>query len=106
MATIDTDTSSSERQIAAPDLQKSNRRVPLLRRGIYVPIIIATTLIGLAIYAFHDLPRIQALRSDAMTAVAVAIFAATYLVIAVGLPRQRHDLSGHDAARAADHCPA
>jgi di/tricarboxylate transporter len=84
MATIDTDTSSSERQIAAPDLQKSNRRVPLLRRGIYVPIIIATTLIGLAIYAFHDLPGTQALRNNAMTTVAVAIFAATYLVIAVG----------------------
>ncbi len=45
-----------------------------------------TTLIGLAIYAIHNdgLPGTQALRNDAMTAVAVAIFTATYLVIAVG----------------------
>jgi hypothetical protein len=40
--------SASERQIAVPDLQKSNRRVPLLHRGTTLPIIIATTLIGLA----------------------------------------------------------
>jgi Na+/H+ antiporter NhaD/arsenite permease-like protein len=67
-----------------PDSQKSNRRVRLLHRGFSVPLIIATALIGLMIYAVHSLPGTQALRSDAMTAVAVAIFAATYLVIAVG----------------------
>jgi Na+/H+ antiporter NhaD/arsenite permease-like protein len=95
MATIDTDTSSSERQTAMPDLQKSNRRVPLLHRGISVPIIIATALIGLVIYAIHGLPGIQALRSDAMTTVAIAIFAATYLVIAVGkLPGFHLDRAG------------
>src|SRR6266851_1544216 len=95
MATIDTDTSSSERQTAMPDLQKSNRSVPLLHRGISVPIIIATALIGLVIYAIHGLPGIQALRSDAMTTVAIAIFAATYLVIAIGkLPGFHLDRAG------------
>jgi Na+/H+ antiporter NhaD/arsenite permease-like protein len=92
-----TGTSASERQIAAPDSQKSNRRVPLLYRGIYVPIIIATALIGLAIYAIHNdsLAGIQAMRSDAMTTVAIAIFAATYLVIAIGkLPGFHLDRAG------------
>jgi Na+/H+ antiporter NhaD/arsenite permease-like protein len=82
MATIGAN--ANERPIAMPDSQKSNRRVRLLHRGSSVPLVIATALIGLVIYAVHSLPGTQALRSDAMTAVAVAIFAATYLVIAVG----------------------
>jgi Na+/H+ antiporter NhaD/arsenite permease-like protein len=82
MATIDA--SSGECRIAMPDSQKSNRRMPRLRRGITVAIIVGTILISLVIYAVHSLPGTQALRNDAMTAVAVAIFAATYLVIAVG----------------------
>jgi len=95
MATIDT--SSGECRIAMPNLQKSNRRIPLLRRGITVAIIVGTTLIGVAIYAIHNdgLPGTQALRSDAMTAVAVAILAATYLVIAIGkLPGFHLDRAG------------
>jgi Na+/H+ antiporter NhaD/arsenite permease-like protein len=69
--------------------------VPLLYRGISVPLAIATALIGLAIYAFHNLPGIQVLRSDAMTTVAIAIFAATYLVIANGkLPGFHLDRAG------------
>jgi len=95
MATIGAN--ANERLIAMPDLQKSNRRTPLLRRGVTVAIVVGTILVGLAIYVIHNggLPKIQALRSDAMTAVVIAIFAATYLVIAIGkLPGFHLDRAG------------
>jgi Na+/H+ antiporter NhaD/arsenite permease-like protein len=84
MATIDT--SSSQRQIPAPDSQTLSRKVVLPGLAITVSILLGATLIGLAIFALHDhdIPGIRALRSGAMTAIAIAIFAATYLVIALG----------------------
>jgi Na+/H+ antiporter NhaD/arsenite permease-like protein len=66
------------------------------RRAITLPIIVMTAFIGLTNYAIHVYePAIQALRSDAMTAVAVTIFAATYLIIAIGrLPGFHLDRAG------------
>jgi Na+/H+ antiporter NhaD/arsenite permease-like protein len=55
-----------------------------LHRNITAAVMAGTTLVGLAIYAIQYLPATPALPSDAMSAVAIAIFAATYLVIAIG----------------------
>jgi Na+/H+ antiporter NhaD/arsenite permease-like protein len=81
-----TDTSSGEGRIAIPDSRKSNRWALRLRRGFTLVIMVGTVLVGLSIYVIqnYDLPGIQGLRSDAMTIVAIAVFAATYLVIAIG----------------------
>jgi Na+/H+ antiporter NhaD/arsenite permease-like protein len=95
MATIET--SPDERQIATQQSQKLNRRVLLPRHGIAASIIVGTALIGVASYAILDagLPGIQALRTDAITTAAIAIFAATYLIIAIGkLPGFHLDRAG------------
>lgn len=94
MATIDT--SSGERPIAMPNSQKMNRWGLLFRRGIGVPIIVGAASIGLASYAIHVYePGIRTLQSDAMTTAAITIFAATYLVIAIGkLPGYHLDRAG------------
>jgi hypothetical protein len=76
MATIDT--SPDERQIATRNSQQLNRCVLLFRRTITLPVIVGTAFIGLTSYVIHvHTPTMQALQSDAMTTVAVAIFAAT-----------------------------
>jgi hypothetical protein len=55
------ETSRDERQIAMQNRQKLNRRVPLFGRGVTVPIIVGTALLGLTSYAVHVYePGIQA----------------------------------------------
>src|SRR5579883_273374 len=79
-----------------PRSAKPDQRAQPLHRGITAFIIVGTILVGPASYAIcNAMPGIQVLRSDAMTAVAVAIFAATYLVIAIGkLPGFHLDRAG------------
>jgi Na+/H+ antiporter NhaD/arsenite permease-like protein len=66
------------------------------RRSIAASIIVGAALVGLVTYAIYDgLPGIQALRTDAITTAAIVIFAATYLVIALGkLPGFHLDRAG------------
>jgi Na+/H+ antiporter NhaD/arsenite permease-like protein len=94
MATIDT--SRGEPQTAMANSQMLDRRRLLFRRGIAASILVGTALIGLASHADHDnLPGIQALRTDAVIPAAIVIFAATYLVIALGkLPGFHLDRAG------------
>jgi di/tricarboxylate transporter len=93
---VTTDTSVSKRPDEVANSQKRDRSGLLFRRGIAASIVVGTALIGIAGYAVHDdLPGIRALRTDAITTAAIVIFAATYLVIAIGkLPGFHLDRAG------------
>jgi hypothetical protein len=91
-----TDISASKRPIAVANSPKLNRRRLRFRRSITASTIVGSALIGLLSYAIHDdSPGVQALRTDAIATAAIVIFAATYLVIAVGkLPGFHLDRAG------------
>jgi Na+/H+ antiporter NhaD/arsenite permease-like protein len=93
---VTTDTNLSKCPIAVANSQKRDQRGLLFRRAITASIIVGAALIGRASYAAHgDLPGIQALRTDAVSTAAIAIFAVTYLVVALGkLPGFQLDRAG------------
>jgi Na+/H+ antiporter NhaD/arsenite permease-like protein len=96
MLSIDTETSRS--QIPAPATDEAARRTHRHRRvalGLtLLPILIALGIFGAQRFDLH-LPLTEAMRSDATASVAVAIFAGTYLVLAIGkLPGYHLDRAG------------
>jgi Na+/H+ antiporter NhaD/arsenite permease-like protein len=90
------DSGSKEHSIESADSSQPKAKVSLLSGGVTASVVVVS-LIGLAIYGLRAdrLPDMTVLQTDATTTLAVAIFAATYLVIAIGkLPGFHLDRAG------------